>query len=97
MSTDTETLATPEMLEQLADDQATAGMPLSAATLRAMAASWRATLRQLHDAQTENSRLAATLNTVAVDCAGAERLATRALNAIASIAPPVRPTEGQPA
>jgi len=95
MSTDTETLATPEMLEQLADDHAAAGMPLSSATFRAMAASWRTSLRELHDAQAENTRMAATLNAVAVDCAGAERLATRALNAIASITPPVRPGEGR--
>ena len=53
-------IATPETLEQLADDHAAQGMLISSATFRAMAKAWKATEKALADAQAENSKLAAT-------------------------------------
>jgi hypothetical protein len=89
--------ATPESLEQLADDHTSAGMLISAATFRAMAKSWRATERALADAQAENSRLALSLQTASATAARVEVLAASVLNTLcAAGARPPRPVESQP-
>mgnify|MGYP001810347863 FL=1 len=46
-------IATPETLEQLADDHAATGLLISAATFRAMAKAWKATEKALAEAQAE--------------------------------------------
>jgi hypothetical protein len=90
-------LATPESLEQLADDHTSAGLLISAATFRAMAKSWRATERALADAQAENSRLALSLQTASATAARLEVLAASVLNTLcAAGARPSRPVESQP-
>ena len=90
-------LATPESLEQLADDHTSAGLLILAATFRAMAKSWRATERALADAQAENSRLAQTLQTASATAARVEVLAASVLNTLcAAGARPPRPVESQP-
>jgi hypothetical protein len=89
--------ATPESLEQLADDHTSAGLLISAATFRAMAKSWRATERALADAQAENSRLALSLQTASATAARVEVLAASVLNTLcAAGARPPRPVESQP-
>lgn len=91
MHTDTTTLATPEMLEQLADDHAASGLALSSATFREMAASWKATLRELDQTQAENTRLAQVLDRAHHTAARLEDLAAATANALASIRPPRAP------
>lgn len=87
-------IATPETLEQLADDQAATGLLISAATFRAMAKAWKATERALADAQAENSRLALCLQTASATAARVEVLASSTLNTLcAAGARPPRPVE----
>ena len=87
-------IATPETLEQLADDHAAQGMLISSATFRAMAKAWRNTERALADAQAENSRLALCLQTASATAARVEVLASSTLNTLcAAGARPPRPAE----
>ena len=89
--------ATPESLEQLADDHTSAGLLISAATFRAMAKSWRATERALADAQAENSRLALSLQTASATAARVEVLAASVLNTLCAAGARLpRPVESQP-
>jgi len=87
-------IATPETLEQLADDHAAQGMLISSATFRAMAKAWRNTELALADAQAENSRLALCLQTASATAARVEVLASSTLNTLcAAGARPPRPVE----
>lgn len=88
MHADTEYLATPETLDELADQLASGGAELSSKAIRTMAISWRATQRQLHETQAENSRLAATLATAHQSAARLEALAAATANTLASIGAP---------
>lgn len=91
-------IATPETLEQLADDHAAQGMLISSATFRAMAKAWRNTERALADAQAENSRLALCLQTASATAARVEVLASSTLNTLcAAGARPPRPVEANQA
>lgn len=91
-------IATPETLDQLADDHSAQGMLISAATFRAMAKAWRATERALADAQAENSRMALTLQTASATAARVEALASSTLNTLcAGGARPPRPAEASQA
>lgn len=75
-------IATPETLEQLADDHAATGLLISAATFRAMAKAWRNTEKALADSQAENSRMALTLQTASATAARVEVLASSTLNTL---------------
>lgn len=80
-------LATPETLDQLADDHAATGLLISAATFRAMAASWRATLQQLHQTQAENSAMMSAMNRAFANAPRLEDFATATVNVLASARP----------
>lgn len=77
-------IATPETLEQLADDHAATGLLISAATFRAMAKAWKATEKALADAQAENSLLQVTINKARETAARAEALAISTTNTLAA-------------
>lgn len=77
-------IATPETLEQLADDHAAQGMLISSATFRAMAKAWRSTEKALAEAQAENSLLQATINKARETAARTEALAISTMNTLAS-------------
>ena len=93
MHADTEYLATPETLDELADQLASGGAELSSKAIRTMAVSWRATQRQLHETQAENSRLASTLATAHQNATRLEALAAATANVLASIGAPRPLTE----
>lgn len=78
-------IATPETLEQLADDHAATGLLISAATFRAMAKAWKATERELHQAQAENSQLYRVLSAARLQSRRAEELATSMNNLLAQV------------
>lgn len=77
-------IATPETLEQLADDHAATGLLISAATFRAMAKAWKATERELQQAQAENSQLVRVLNRARSDAWRLEQLAETVNNTLAA-------------
>lgn len=77
-------IATPETLEQLADAHAGQGDEFTAKAFRAMASAWRATERELHSVQAENSRLQHTLQDAYSKAALAEAMATSTRNFLAS-------------
>jgi hypothetical protein len=77
-------IATPETLEQLADDHAATGLLISAATFRAMAKAWKATEKALADAQAENSLLQGVLNKAREAAARAEAAAITTHNTLAA-------------
>lgn len=83
-------MATPETLDQLADAHASAGDELAGNAFRAMAASWRATLRQLHETQAENSAMMLAMNRAFANAQRLEDFATATLNVLASARPPLR-------
>lgn len=105
MHTDTSYTAPPEahfmpfteLLDHYADAHASAGNASSASIFRAMAASWRATERELHEAQTENTALMLALDRAHANAQRLEDLATATLNVIARVRPPLRRTQDAPA
>lgn len=77
-------LATPETLDQLADAHTAQGDELIARTFRDMAGAWRATQRQLAQAQAENTRLMSTLAKAHYNATRLEDLATATANVLAA-------------